>query len=128
WLVGPKCTAADQVRRLGEDGLTVDKDTDLVGHEHAARLEGLVPGQTEVLPVDLRGSGEAQLLLAPRVLSASRLLGLEDDRACHTADRQLAGDAVLRVAEALETGGGEADLGVTRHVEEVGRAQVLVAL
>ena len=39
--------------RLGLHEFDIESDGDLVANENAARLEGSVPGQSEVLTIDL---------------------------------------------------------------------------
>src|SRR5207244_9975603 len=45
----------------------LESDVDPVAHEHAAGLDGLVPRQIPVAPVDRRRARERQPLLAPQV-------------------------------------------------------------
>mgnify|MGYP006996103286 CR=1 FL=1 len=49
--------------RLPADGLGVDLDLHLLADQHAARLEGLVPREAEVLAVDLGAGDEADARL-----------------------------------------------------------------
>src|SRR5439155_23983143 len=55
-------------------------------------------------------------------------LALERDRAGDAADGQVALDGELAVALRLDAGAGEGEIRVALGVEEVGRAQVRVAL
>src|SRR6266540_279552 len=105
---------------LGEDGLDLDEDLDLVADDHTAAIHGDVGGDAEVLAVDLGGGGEAGAGEAVDVQGEGHLPG-------DAVEGQFAVDvvAVLAVADA---GGAVGHGGVGVGLEEVGRAQVVVAL
>lgn len=44
---------------LGDDGLGLDLELDLLAVDHTTGLEGGVPGEAEVLAVDLAGGAES---------------------------------------------------------------------
>jgi hypothetical protein len=70
----------------------------------------------------------ADPLVAPRVHAAAGGLGVERDLARGVADRELADHAQPAAAEALDPRAAEPQHGEVLDVEEVGRAQVVVAL
>src|SRR5215467_309367 len=78
--------------RLVEDGLGLDVDGDLVADHDAAALDGRVPADAEVVPVDDAGGGEARPRAAPRVGGEAAQLDLEGERLGDAADGQLAVD------------------------------------
>ena len=59
--------AAAAGRSRLERELQVELDGDVLADEHAAGLEGRVPGEAEVFAVDNRLGGRAGLVVAPRV-------------------------------------------------------------
>src|SRR5579864_9358659 len=54
--------------RLGLHELDIESEGDLVANENAASLEGSVPGQSEVLTIDLCGRRDRNSGVAPRIL------------------------------------------------------------
>ena len=66
---------------LLQRALQVERDRDVLADEHAAGLEGGVPGEAEVLAVDDRLGGRAGLVVAPRVGAEAAELELEGRRA-----------------------------------------------
>src|SRR5215468_6603168 len=116
------------VARRGVDGLDVELDVDAVADQHAAGLEQLVPRQAEVLAVDRCLRDEPDPLVAPRIDAAAGRLGVERDLAGRVADRELADHAQPAAADVLHARAAEAQLGEPLDVEEVRRAQVVVAL
>src|SRR5207248_11179327 len=105
--------------------LEIDRDRDVVTNVQAAVVEGLVPVDAVVLPVQLRLEGEAGALVAPRILLEAEELDRERDALRHPVHRQVAGDVVdvlrLRRRDGRRL---EADLRVLLGVEEVGRAEM----
>jgi hypothetical protein len=60
----------DLLRRL-LDRLDLQRQLDLVAHQHAAGLQRLVPLQAELAPVDAGRCAEARALAAPGVLAGA---------------------------------------------------------
>ena len=54
--------------RLGLHEFDIESDGDLVANENAASLEGSVPGQSEVLTIDLCGRRDRSSSVAPWIL------------------------------------------------------------
>src|SRR5262245_18819925 len=63
-------------------------DVDAIADQHAARLEHLVPLETEVLAVEGGLRDEADALVAPGIFGATAVLDVERDWAGHVADRE----------------------------------------
>src|SRR4029079_373224 len=104
---------------------------DLVTHRHAAGLDGEIPFEAPVLAVDAGAGADAAAAVAPRVLDRGRQrLDLQGDRSRDAADGELPGDAQIagRPRGRLHARRPERHGRVTRDVEEVGAAQVLVPL
>ena len=108
--------------------LNLDVDLDLLAHEHAARLEHLVPAQAEVAAVDAALETESEALIAPRILAGAARRRFERHLARRSVKRQVAGDLVDAVAGCLDALAGECELRELLRVEEVRRAQVIVSL
>src|SRR6266516_2057114 len=117
------------VGRLGwvEDGFDLDEDLDAVADDHPAAVQGDVGADAEVAPVELGGGREAGPGAAVGVAGEAVDVQGQGDRPGHPVQGQLAADveAVLAVADA---GGAEGHRRVGVGLEEVGRAEVLVAL
>src|SRR5213076_2395538 len=118
-------------RRLGvgslRDGGDVELELDLVRHQEAAGLERGVPGQAPVLAGQGGLALEADAQVAEGVASGAAGLEIDADRLADTSDGEVAGDRPV-VAVALDVRRGEGDRGVRLDLEEVGAAQVRVAV
>src|SRR5688500_4173165 len=79
------------LRRLDgcHDG-EIDLDLDVLANEKAAGLERDVPGQADVLAVDLRAGAERGTLPALHVRNDPAEVGIQHDRTGNAANRQLA--------------------------------------
>src|SRR5690606_35138623 len=110
------------------DGLALDLDRDLLADEHAAGLQGDVPGQAEVLTVDLGLRGEAEDVGAERAAPRALELDVEVDRAGHILDRQLTGEHKRVPAVRLDAGAPVREGRVLLDVQEVAALQVRVPL
>src|SRR5205814_9780846 len=79
---GPRCLASLRDGLRGrQDGLDLEVDADGLAHQDPARLERLVPGDPELLAIDLRGGREGDPALAPQVRRRiAVVLGLQRDR------------------------------------------------
>src|SRR5581483_5194354 len=104
-----------------------DVDLDFVAHEHAAGLERLVPLEAPLAAADRALRAETEAIVAPRILAGARLLDVEDDLVRLIANREIARDFVV-AARAFDLLALEDHLREFLRVEEVGRAQVAVAL
>ena len=112
--------------RVGD--LDVDLELHLLADGDAARLEHGVEVHAEVLAIDACPSAEARDGLAVGVLRRAEELHVERDRLRDAADRQVPVDDVLALALRLDPRALERDLRVIRDVEEVVRAEVIVAI
>src|SRR6185369_16311202 len=84
---------AASVRLLDELG--VDLDLHVLADQQPARLEGLVPAQAEVLPIELAGRADATDRAAERRLDGgTRRRNVEGDRFRHAVDGEVAGELV----------------------------------
>src|SRR5207237_1178540 len=72
--------------------------------------------------------GKADPVIPPRILHSAVLLDIEGDLARDSVHRQVAGDAIAVVSEALNAGAGKGDLRESLDVEEISRAQMRIAL
>src|SRR6266702_6535289 len=107
--------------------LEVEGDGHLVAH-HRASLDRLAPAQAVVAAVDAGGGREGAAQLAGHALHHRRGGHVERRRLRHAVQGQLTGHDQLVLAVLLHLGRTEGDGGVLRHVEEVGRREVCVAL
>src|SRR5690554_5969426 len=123
---GGRATPSDRGWSGLLDGGDLDRDLDLVAHEHATGLEGRVPGEAEVLAGDRGGRGEAGAQVAVGVGRGAVELGLEHDGLGHAVDRELAGHLGLARTDGND-GRGEGPRGVGLDLEEVGGLEVTVA-
>src|SRR3954467_7585245 len=102
--------------------LDVYRELHFVAHNDAARLERLIPVETEVPAIDLTRRAEAGPLVPPRILPFALERRLELDLAGNVADRQVADHAKIPVSGvALDTLAHESKGVVPRDVEEVRR-------
>src|SRR5262245_17186926 len=83
-------------------GLHFQLDVDAVADQHTARLERLVPFQTEVFTIERAGRDEPDALVAPGIGGAAAVLDLERDRPRHVPDGEITGHAVAGVLELLD--------------------------
>jgi hypothetical protein len=101
---------------------------DPVAHEHAARLERLIPGEPEVAPVDRGRGAEAKAITTPWVTSATFIGRVENDFASDIANRQIADNAIAAITKAFHATAPERHRRVLLYFEEVRRSQVRVPL
>jgi hypothetical protein len=109
-------------------GRDVEGQLDLVGDEHVAAAEGLVELHAVLAAAELAGELQADLLVAVGVDVDAVDLGGEDELVGDAVQREVADDAVGVLVDGLDAGGLEGEVLVGVGVEEVGRAQVRVAL
>src|SRR5690349_11607731 len=124
---GGGSSARGRARSGVADRRDVELELDLLGDEDAAGLERGVPGEAPVLAVDAGAALEADAQVAERVAGRAGRLEGDRDRLGLPLDGQLTGDDPV-LAVALDLGRGEGDLLVVVGVEEVGRAEVAVAV
>src|SRR5262245_7802645 len=110
------------------DGLDLEVELGLLADEHAAGLEGHVPGETEVLPVHLGRRREAGPAAAPGIGRPPEVLDVERDGPGYAVHGEVTLEAEPTRTLPLHPGAPEGDLRVALDVEEVGRAQVPVPL
>src|SRR5262249_43515050 len=109
----------------------VDRDPHLVADDAAVVLQRAVPAHPEVLPVDPRPASEPNARHADGVIRgppAAEIVEIEYDISRSTADVQRTLDFVIVPAHALDGGTAEGEARMSRDVQEIGAAQVIVAL
>src|SRR5215831_2699654 len=116
---------------FARDVLCLDFDADLLADRDAARLERDVPLEAPVLAVDAAAGTDAAAGVAPGILDDGRQrLHVQRHRAGDAADGQVAGHAQVAggAGRGVDPRRTERDRRVVGDVEEVGAAQVVVAL
>src|SRR5437899_10714043 len=108
----------------GSDGLDSQFDTGRLADEEPAGFESDIPGQAEVLAVDLGGRAEADALVAHRGGAATVEVDLQGDGPGRAVHGQVAGEFPGVVAQWLHRGRCEGDRGVVLDVEEVRALEV----
>lgn len=109
------------------DSFEFNRQNNLVAYYGTASFERLIPGQPEVLAIDLAGSGETDSLIAPRILSRSQILTVQNDRLRNAADREITDDLDI-VPGHTAAFQNELDLRMLIDVKEVARTKVFVTL
>src|SRR5690348_17391423 len=103
-------TICSLLRLRGNNHFDVERDVDVVADDHATAVEFLVPGDAEVLAVDLRGSGYGGALQAPGILDGSLGQGCGQGRGFgDAANGQVAGNFQVAVIAAFDPGGLKGD-------------------
>src|SRR5580704_628309 len=113
--------------RLVEDAFDLQGDRDLLADDHAAAGNRAVVADAEVVPVDLGGRGEARARAAVGVGAEAVDLKLQRDRLGDGADGEVTVEQEV-AAVAADAGGVERQRGVGLDFEEVGTADVVVAV
>jgi hypothetical protein len=80
------------------DRFDIELDLDILADQEAAGLERCIPGQVEVLAVDLGPGGPGSDLGAEWGLATALIFGFQRDRASDAADRQIAVNSVCVTA------------------------------
>src|ERR1700730_10924021 len=102
---------------------------DFITNENAAGLEGSVPGQSEVLSVDLCARRDRNPRVAPWVLGRwSWPFHREADLMGDAVYAQVAFDGQLSVPDDTEAFGLEVQGREVFHIKEIGALQVSIAL
>src|SRR6266516_6289245 len=115
--------------RLGLfDGFDLELEASLLAHQEAAGLDGHVPGEPEVLAIDLGAGRETGPPVTQRIGCPAVVLDLEADSARDAVDRPITVHEEVSGRLPFDPRALERDLRIALHVEEVGRTQVLVAL
>lgn len=129
--VAPKSSGCSGVREaasgsaLGQDGLDLQPDLDIVTEKHPVTLQGDVELDAEIGAQDPGRGGEPGPQAVPGVDADAVELGQQANRAGDAPDRQLAVDAVPRVPGTTAGLGGchpgrdEGHGGVVRHVHDL---------
>src|SRR5699024_8325172 len=115
---GERCSGGGGGGELG-----LDEDPDLVGDQHAAGLEGGVPGEPELLAGDRGLAGAARTVDAEGAGGRALVAEVELDRPADVAVGELADEGV-----ACDLVGDEADHREVLRIEEVAAAPVVVAV
>src|SRR6266511_2311190 len=110
------------------DSLDLEFEAGLLADQDASTLERGVPGQAEVLTVELGVGREAGALVTERALRPAVVLDLERHRPGDAVDGEVARDEEVLRRAPLDPRAAECELRVALDVEEVGRAQVRVPL
>src|SRR5438309_906262 len=126
------CRRRDQVGRARSgawgracrDGLDSQFDTGGLADEESAGFESYVPGEPEVLAVDLGGRAEADALVAHGGGAATVEVDLQGDGPGRAVHGQVARELPGVVAQWLHRGRCESDRGVVLDVEEVSALEV----
>src|SRR5207245_9424209 len=108
----------------GRDGLDGQFDTDALADEEPAGLERHVPGEPEVLAVDVGGGAEPDTLVAHGGAPAAVEVDLQGDGPAGAAHAQVAHELPGVVAQWPHRGRSEGDRGVVLDVEEVPALEV----
>src|SRR5690606_2942820 len=111
--------------------LDLHLDPDLVGYQHTARLQRLVPLESPLAPVDLGGATETYQLPATRVLSATLEHHVQHDFLHRVGDGQVTDYPETRALLGLRAEyflADEAELRMFLRVEEIGCAQMTVSI
>src|SRR5438445_9030596 len=119
-----------------EDRLGVDRDLDLVAHDHAALVEGRVPARAEVVAVDGGGGDESRAdpgslvdaAFPPRRRPTAEVVDVEHRRAGDSTDGEVSLHLEVRRPGPPGHAAAEGDLRMPFHVEEVSAAEVAVAI
>ena len=115
--------------RLGLHELDIESNGDLVSNENSASLEGSVPGQAEVLSVDLCDRRDRNSGVAPGILRRrSRPFNRKADLADNAVDGEVAFDGQLSVPDDADAPGFEVQGRKPLHVKEIGALKVSIAL
>src|SRR5256885_189841 len=120
------CAGLD--RGLGRDGLDGQLDAGGLADEEAAGLESHVPGEPEVLAVDLGRGAEADALVAHGGDAATVEVDLEGDGLGGAVHGQIADNLPGVVPQRLHARRREADRRVPLDIEEVGAREVRVTV
>src|SRR5215471_5620796 len=108
------------------DEFALDPDLDFLADDEPA-IQDRVEAQAELLPVDLgRGAVRDPVSHHPGVVELAVLRHVEGYRAGVALDGQVAGQRVVVRVDRLDAGALEREEGVLLHLEEVGRADVVV--
>ena len=83
--------------------------------------------EPELLAVDLAGGAEAEPGASPRVLHRAADFAVERNFLRYATNREVTDDAVVGTAARLEALRHKRDLRVVRCIEEIGRAEMVVA-
>src|SRR5690606_5188951 len=111
------------------DQFNLNVDADLLAHQHAASLDGHIPDQAPILAVD--GGGGAEACGDHGAERAGRLtviLDIQRHRLGNATDGQIAVQFARVLAGLLDPRALERDSRVIFNVQEVGRAQMRVAV
>src|SRR5690606_23044561 len=108
--------------------LNFELQIDVLAYQHASRLECCVPVQTPVFTVDGRARLEGNLIVSERIAPGAEVFTLELDLLRDTTHRQLADQREPGAIHILDPCTLEGNGRIFVRIEEIGRAQVRVAL
>src|SRR5580693_6374595 len=127
--VGELWPLPSEATQLGLHELDIESDGDLVANENAASLEGSVPGQSEVLAINLRGRRDRNSGVAPWILR--RWCGpfnVKADLVGYATNGQIAFDRQFSIPDDADALGFEVQGRKLLHIKEIGALQVRIAL
>ena len=117
---------SSRLRLAGADCGEVGGHPHLVGDDHAAGLECLLPAETELATANRPAHLDADTAASLRIGGDAMHRRLEPDWTRLAMHRQVASDPVVALVDVLDRGRLEADRRVVLDVEEVGRAKMVV--
>src|SRR5579884_1910254 len=85
------------------NGCGTELDADFFAHEPSSGLEGLVPGESPILPIELPDGTQYQAVRSPGIDEGSLERDLENDRTCPSADGEVSGDVPATGAHGLQS-------------------------
>jgi len=115
--------------RLGLYELDIERNGHVLTNQNAARFERSVPGQAEILSVDLGGSGNRNSRVAPGILGGWRWpFHHKANLVGYAMDGQIAFDRQLSIPDDSDALGFEVQGRKLLHIKEIGALQVRIAL
>jgi hypothetical protein len=109
------------------DCFDLEADLDVVSDDYPACLQGLIPGQPEIASIDLAARAEPDAFPTPGVSGPAFECNIERNWLRYVTDCQIARNLEALLVT-LNPGAAELDLGILLDIQEIRRAQVLVAL
>src|ERR1700757_1664980 len=117
------------LRALGLHELDVKSNGDFLTHENPTRLECSVPGQSEVLSIDLCGCRDRDSRVAPGVFAGRRwTFHRKADLAGYPVNGKLAFDRQLSIPDDTDAFGFEGQGWKLLDIKEISALQVGIAL
>src|SRR5579884_778448 len=115
-------------RLLLLDGLDLEGHVDGVTHEKSARLEGHIPLGPEIVAIEGGGGAETGDIGSEWRGAAPIVRDVQGDFLRHAPNGQVTDQVEGAVVLVLDAGAAEGDGGIVLHIQEIGRAEMGVAL